>query len=907
MAETNDKRGKRVASGDGNIHKRGDGLGTGPVGNGPRGGSSSGSQSSQSHKTSTHQTPNNTRPSGNARGTSGGGSERSSSGAGLLASLLGGGTSKGTGKLAIALAVVALLAGGGTGISSLLNTSTDDSASIISTTESSDDSGSSLISSLLGYGTSNTSSVLSSLGLSDILGGSGLGSYASLLTTDSSGEETTLSTSSYNTWTEDVNTSDTADETVAKEARDKYTTIKGNKKDTVTVMVYMCGTDLESSYGMGTSDLQEMLASDISDSSNVNLIVYTGGCKKWKNNVVSSSTNQIYQLKDGQLSRLSDNEGEKAMVDPDTLSGYIKYCAEEFPANRYALIFWDHGGGSISGYGYDEKYSSSGSMDLSEISEALKDGGVKFDFVGFDACLMATAETALMLDDYADYMIASEESEPGIGWYYTDWLNTLNSNTSISTVSLGKTIVDSFISKCNTSCKGQDTTLSVIDLAEFAAVVPAKLSAFSEDMTEMINGDSYKTVSTARNKTKEFAESSKIDQIDLVHFAKNMGTDAGNELADALLGAIKYNKTSSTVTNAYGVSIYFPYSSTKYVSTAVKTYDKIGLDSSYSKCIKAFANLETSGQISSGGSSGSMSSLLGMLGGSSSVSDYYSAFTGSSSSSSSSYSSSDMISGLLSSFLSGGRSITIDGLTDDNMDYMTESDRTVEENAAYISENFFDATKLSWQKNADGYDCITLSKEDWSLVTDLALSCYYDDGEGYIDLGIDNIFVFDDDGNLLAPQDVTWMAVCDNMDGENPQAVAFYYETMTDDGTNYSIRGYIPAFVNDQRVRLIVVFDNENPYGYIAGAEPVYTDGETETVAKSLSALEAGDKVDFICDYYTYEGEYDDSYYLGDTMTVPENTEDFSIWSVALNMDNTSLMYRFKDIYNQTYWGEATK
>ena len=67
----------------------------------------------------------------------------------------------------------------------------------------------------------------------------------------------------------------------------------------------------------------------------------------------------------------------------------------------------------MSGYGYDEKYSRSGSMNLAEIDKALKDGGVTFDFVGFDACLMATAETALMVGDYADYMIASEEGRAG--------------------------------------------------------------------------------------------------------------------------------------------------------------------------------------------------------------------------------------------------------------------------------------------------------------------------------------------------------------------------------------------------------------------------------------------------------------------------------------------------------------
>ena len=86
---------------------------------------------------------------------------------------------------------------------------------------------------------------------------------------------------------------------VAPGAREKYTKLLGGGRDTATIMVYMCGTDLESRSGMGTSDLQEMLNAKFGNS--VNLLVYTGGCKGWRNSTVSSSTNQIWQVKDGQL------------------------------------------------------------------------------------------------------------------------------------------------------------------------------------------------------------------------------------------------------------------------------------------------------------------------------------------------------------------------------------------------------------------------------------------------------------------------------------------------------------------------------------------------------------------------------------------------------------------------------
>ena len=97
------------------------------------------------------------------------------------------------------------------------------------------------------------------------------------------------------------------DETVAPGAREKYTKLLGDGQDTATIMVYMCGTDLESRSGMGTADLQEML--DARFGSNINLLVYTGGCSRWKNTAVSSSVNQIWQVKGGKLVNLREDLG----------------------------------------------------------------------------------------------------------------------------------------------------------------------------------------------------------------------------------------------------------------------------------------------------------------------------------------------------------------------------------------------------------------------------------------------------------------------------------------------------------------------------------------------------------------------------------------------------------------------
>lgn len=57
-----------------------------------------------------------------------------------------------------------------------------------------------------------------------------------------------------------------------------------------------------------------------------------------------------------------------------------------YPASRYKLILRDHGRGSVSSYGYDEKSASSGSMSPAGLAAALQAAGVKLDFIGFDTC-----------------------------------------------------------------------------------------------------------------------------------------------------------------------------------------------------------------------------------------------------------------------------------------------------------------------------------------------------------------------------------------------------------------------------------------------------------------------------------------------------------------------------------------
>ncbi len=802
-------RQKNVTGQGKDIRRRSSGLGTGRVGSSPAGASP------------VHSSP---------VGPAGGGSRN--------VTRSGGGLSK------IIILVLVLLLGGGGGLGSLLSGGTTDSSSnngYYQSTVEEDTTGNS-IESLLG----------------SLSGGSLLGDWNS--------------GSISGGWDNGSNTG-TLDTSVVSGSRAKYTELMGNGEDEVTLMIYLCGTDLESRSKMATSDLQEMMNATISE--NVNLIVYSGGCKQWQNNVLSSKTNQIWQVKDEGMLCLEKNLGSKSMTDPDTLTSFIRYCAKNFPASRNALIFWDHGGGSVSGFGYDEKFAASGSMSLGEIDKALEAGGVKFDFVGFDACLMATTENALMLTKHADYMIASEETEPGIGWYYTDWLTELSKNTSMSTLEIGKVIIDDFVETCARKCPGQSTTLSIVDLAEAEATIPDVLAKFSTDTYALIKNEEYAQVSNARSGAREFGSSSKIDQVDLVHLAKNMQTEEGEALTQALLGAVKYNRTSSNMTNSYGLSIYFPFRKASMVDDAVGTYEQIGMDEEYARCIQAFASMEVSGQAVNGGTTSPLPSLLEMLGGGNGGG---------------SYSSADMLGQMLGSFL-GGDVSSISGLSSNNVNFLSGRALNEEEMTEYLVQHSFDGSLLTWTDTANGA-AIVLPQEQWELVQTLHANMFFDDGEGYIDLGTDTVYDFDEAGNLLAPDEFTWIAI-------NEQPVAYYHESTVDDGENYSITGRIPVLYNGERSELVIEFTNEVPYGSIVGVRRVYTNGETTTVAKTMDAVVEGDVIDFICDYYSYTGEYLDSYMLGEQLVVDK---ELSISDVYIDADAAKLTYLFTDIYNQKYW-----
>ena len=686
-------------------------------------------------------------------------------------------------------------------------------------------------------------------------------------------------------------TSDTVDTAVASGARERFTKLKGDGTDTATIMVYMCGTDLESRSRMATMDLSEMIGANI-DESKVRVLVYTGGCSNWRNNIVSSSTNQIYQVAAGGLRAIQQNLGSSAMTDERNLGAFIKWCAANYPADRYGLICWDHGGGTLSGYGYDEKYPNSGSITADELPKALAEGGCKFDFIGFDACLMATLETAIACEPYADYLIASEETEPGYGWYYTNWLAQLSQNSSADTLSFGKTLADTFVQD-NQQKRGGSTTLSIIDLAELSGTVPESFSKFSAALAQMAGSQNYRQVANARASSREFGTSSGIDQIDLITFCDKLGNTESQQFAEVLRSIVKYNVTSRDMTNSRGVSIYFPYRKMRYVNTILSTYSKMGLDSSYIKACQNFASLAAGGQISAGGSSSPLDQLVGGT-------------AGSSYSSNGSY---DLLSELLGSYLSSGGGLaqgrSVGELTADNSSWLDT--QLIQDNAQDLAATTLDQSHIVWTEK-DGERVMQLSEEEWSLIERLVLNLLYDDGEGgYIDLGFDNSYTFNDDGDLIAGWNGTWLA----LDG---QIVPYYLMNAVSgsDGA-YAITGGIPAlFTEDDGtqtpVRIVVQFTDEDPYGSVLGVvtTQVFSEEEGVTFGKLIPIDDesvAGHTVNFICDYYYADGTFENNYLFGEETTL---SADMEISNVALDHpENCRATYRITDLYNNYYWTPA--
>lgn len=370
-----------------------------------------------------------------------------------------------------------------------------------------------------------------------------------------------------------------------------------------TIMIYIVGSDLESDPlygGAATTDISEMVNSGLNTSKN-NVLLCTGGASDWQNDTVSARKTSFYLVENGNIKELSSTSS-KNMGRSSTLSEFLEYGKQNYPADRYGVILWNHGGGPMLGYGHDENYDDF--LEIDELADAFADSpfgeNSKLEFLGFDACLMGSVETAWVFKDYAEYFIASQEIEPGYGWDYS-FLGKLNQCSNGGEI--GKVVIDGYFDFYDEVVEQNsrfetDITLSCTKLSKLGQVESCINELFKKVNVEVVAGK-ISAVSRCRYKTKSFGKySSNIDYdlIDLKHIASLLASDYKNEakaLENALKDYVVYSRTN--VKNANGVSIYHPYDNTSYAKRWVSTFKSLGFASEYAEYIDNFADQLKSG------------------------------------------------------------------------------------------------------------------------------------------------------------------------------------------------------------------------------------------------------------------------------------------------------------------------
>jgi hypothetical protein len=345
----------------------------------------------------------------------------------------------------------------------------------------------------------------------------------------------------------------------------------------------MIGSDFETRKYTAMDDIQEMI--NANPGSNINIVLQTGGGMK---NETSSSIDftkvQRHQITDGALRTLIDL-GSINMAEPNTLSDFISWGISEYPAERYAIILWDHGSG-IHGFGKDINFHND-ALSPFELYESfyygLEDSEIVFDLVGFDACLMSSLEVASKLNYFANYMAASEEIVPEWGWNYTDIIKNLNVNPKQTGELLGKNLINSYFNSSKKLSDSQnygtyqEITLSLINMSNVPQLI-ADVNNFSKSISSnLVNLDSSISLSRSIDQTERYGQSAlgrSTGLIDLYDFTVNLEGKYPESISSikavqkSINSTIEESRKGDARPNAKGISIYMPLFKSEFNNNA---------------------------------------------------------------------------------------------------------------------------------------------------------------------------------------------------------------------------------------------------------------------------------------------------------------------------------------------------
>lgn len=337
------------------------------------------------------------------------------------------------------------------------------------------------------------------------------------------------------------------------------------KLDSTTVLIYAIGSDLESQQGQLTNDLEEMYRGQ--PNQNTNILIQTGGTLKYHNEYMTDGASERFKVSEGRLKK-HESRIQTAASDPKTLRDFLVWGKAVAPSERYILVLWDHGYGTMGGFGADE-LNERKTMKVSELSKAIDASDMYFDLIVFDACLMGTVETAYSLRNYGKYLIASEDSIPAAGLYYTTWIGAMERNPQISSERLGRLILDSFTLHSGIESSMQ-TTMSMMKLSQAESLVHAiENAAFDFSLTDL-----------AKNSDLLGKNDGVFDQYDLINL---MGKSS--EVTAAAQALAFEVRNSAGFKNRNGVGMYVPNKKMEHANEMREELKAIGLSSKYLESI----------------------------------------------------------------------------------------------------------------------------------------------------------------------------------------------------------------------------------------------------------------------------------------------------------------------------------
>jgi hypothetical protein len=332
-------------------------------------------------------------------------------------------------------------------------------------------------------------------------------------------------------------------------------------------MVYLAAdNNLEAD---GIDDFLEMAT--VGSTSNVNIVVqfdrnagYDTRYGNWATTKRFYVTRNMTPIATSALSDL----GEVNMGAQNSLQSFVTWAKTAYPANKYALMLWNHGGGfqptengfSTRGVGWDDTDGGDylSNVELSNVLYAVTSNGAsKLELVGLDACLMAMFEVDYHLKNYANSRVGSEDTEPGAGWPYNTILTDLTTNPTWNGVSLANAIVNRYYA----SYSNNETQSAV----QFGTPYMSMVSAFNTFTQALRSNMSTQrsVIDAARSASQSFDNADYIDLSDFAYQVYTRSTDAtvksaAYNLIAAIRSIVTNNKAGSSWPRARGISIFFP-------------------------------------------------------------------------------------------------------------------------------------------------------------------------------------------------------------------------------------------------------------------------------------------------------------------------------------------------------------